>query len=46
MMDAQMVVNVIIFNLCTWEDYWILYLSVELKTDLLGIYPIKSLFAG
>ena len=37
-----MVVNVIIFNLYTWEDYWILYLSVELKTDLLCLYPIED----
>ena len=34
-------------NLCTWEACWILYLSIELETDLLCFYPIKSLrFVG
>ena len=30
-----MVVNVTFFILCTWEEKWTLYLSVELKTDIM-----------
>ena len=51
MMDAEIVVNVIIFKLCKWEDYGlrIIYLSAELKTNImhLSYKVIKTLmFAG